>query len=420
MGSAICSLKEKLLLKREWELSLQRTKLLEIQNKKDWRLCAEKVKILLIGQKGAGVSTIRKQLKVLYGTEFSSEEKLVYKKNIHSFILSNFRLLLATNKKHGFLRNLDECALRNDEDDSTIINKKIANLLKDIWDRPQFHDLWTMYMGNQQVYDALSWYMSRIDEISDPTFVPNYEDILRAPDERTSGTITESFVLDKVGFELYDANNLQGSQQKWLHCFDDVTTLIFVVDSSDYGLSNAVKRHSLHQAENNPFSQDTLGQVTGFLGRSDIKHMTEVCKFWYNTCKLPVSRLYKQLALFEEIANSKYFRGSTTRILFLNKSDLFRKKLQTVPLCSIFPNFKGPKFALEASNYANSLDYDPSTFYAERDFIVQMFMKRNHRYASNEIYYHWVCALDIPCIKVVFNATKDIILKANLCGSCGF
>jgi guanine nucleotide-binding protein G(i) subunit alpha len=412
MGSAISAYQERRRLKRELELSLKCAKLLQIQNINDWKLSVEKGKILLIGQKGAGVSTIRKQLKILHGNGFSSEEKLAYKKNIHSFILSNLRLLLATNQQHGFLRNIDESALWNNEDDSEIINKKIANLLKDIWDRPQSQDLWTMYVGNQQVYDALSWYMSRIDEISDPTFVPSNEDLLRAPDERTTGTLTESIVLDKVEFVVYDVNNLQGSQQKWIPCFENVSAVILVVDSSDYELSNAVKGHSHHQAQNNHLSPDTLGQVRSFLGRSDIKHMTEVCKFWYNTCKLPVSRLYKQLALFDEIINSKYFKSSF-RFLFLNKSDLFQKKLQTIPLSSVFQNFKGPGFAVEASKYS---DYHPSTFDPERDFIAEMFLRTNRHYASSEVYRYWVSALDTPCMNVVFNATKDIMVESNLRG----
>ena len=44
--------------------------------------------------------------------------------------------------------------------------------------------------------------------------------------------------------------------------------------------------------------------------------------------------------LFDSISNSKWFTR-TSLILFLNKIDLFKAKLETSPISKYFPNYEG-------------------------------------------------------------------------------
>jgi guanine nucleotide-binding protein G(i) subunit alpha len=44
-------------------------------------------------------------------------------------------------------------------------------------------------------------------------------------------------------------------------------------------------------------------------------------------------------------------------------------------------------------------------------------MARNKAGASRQIYHHVTCATDTKNVKVVFDACKDIILRANLAAS---
>ena len=82
---------------------------------------------------------------------------------------------------------------------------------------------------------------------------------------------------------MYDVGGQRNERKKWIHCFDAVTAIIFVASISEY---------------NQVLFED---------------HTT--------------NRFVEALDLFEEIVNSKYFI-ETAMILFLNKRDLLRKKLQ--------------------------------------------------------------------------------------------
>jgi guanine nucleotide-binding protein subunit alpha len=44
--------------------------------------------------------------------------------------------------------------------------------------------------------------------------------------------------------------------------------------------------------------------------------------------------------LFKSISNSRWFT-KTALILFLNKMDLFKKKLETSPMSKYFPDYEG-------------------------------------------------------------------------------
>jgi hypothetical protein len=49
------------------------------------------------------------------------------------------------------------------------------------------------------------------------------------------------------------------------------------------------------------------------------------------------------LKLFKDICVSKWFKD-TAIILFLNKKDIFEKKIQRVPLTVAFENYKGKNY----------------------------------------------------------------------------
>jgi guanine nucleotide-binding protein subunit alpha, other len=50
--------------------------------------------------------------------------------------------------------------------------------------------------------------------------------------------------------------------------------------------------------------------------------------------------MHEGLMLFESISNSRWF-NKTALILFLNKMDLFERKLQSSPISKYFPDYEG-------------------------------------------------------------------------------
>lgn len=108
------------------------------------------------------------------------------------------------------------------------------------------------------------------------------------------------------------------------------------------------------------------------------------------------NRLDESLDLFKQVSNSKWFRN-TAIILFLNKKDLFEKKLAA-----------GKRFA----DYHK--DYDgPNTYEACTDYLKQLFLKQI-RPGGMPCYTHITTATDTNNVEFVFNAIVNIVLEENI------
>jgi len=149
---------------------------------------------------------------------------------------------------------------------------------------------------------------------------------------------------------MVDVGGQRNERKKWMHCFEGVTALLFVAAVSEYD-------QMLYEDEN-------------------------------------VKRMDESLMLFENICNSRWFRD-TSVILFLNKCDLFREKLKTVPLQKCFVEYDGD-----------------GSYESACEFMEKEFMKRNHY--KKPIYCHVTCATDERNVKVVFNGVKDIVIRNAL------
>ena len=104
--------------------------------------------------------------------------------------------------------------------------------------------------------------------------------------------------------------------------------------------------------------------------------------------------------LFDVIGNNKWF-VKTSIILFLNKMDLFKKKIEKSPLSIYFPEYNGPNRYTEAAAY-----------------IQRKFESLSESRMSKDAYTHFTCATDTQSIQMVFDAASDGIIKDNL-SNCG-
>lgn len=193
-------------------------------------------------------------------------------------------------------------------------------------------------------------YFDSIERIGDPNYVPTDQDVLRSR-VKTTGIAESTFHFGTLKYRIFDVGGQRSERKKWIHCFEDVTAIIFLVAISEYD-------QVLIEDES-------------------------------------VNRMQEALTLFDSICNSRWFERTST-ILFLNKIDLFRQKLPTSPLINYFPDFKGENDFDLASNY-----------------IMQRFISLNSS-SEKQVYTHLTCATDTEQVKFVMTAVNDIILQSNL------
>lgn len=317
---------------------------------------ARTVKLLLLGAGESGKSTLVKQMKIIHGDGYNKEELKAYMPTICDNLVHSMRAVL---EAMGILRiNLGNQANRIHVKEVLSYGKPDPNGLS----QTMFEAIGALWVdeGVQECYrrsneyqlnDSAAYYFGHIARISAPGYIPNQQDVLRAR-VRTTGIIETSFKFKNMVFRMFDVGGQRSERKKWIQCFDDVTAIIFVTALSGY----------------------------------DMKIFED----------LSTNRIHESRDLFNAICNNQFFTR-TAMILFLNKTDLFSKKILTTPLNKYFPEYNGPEGEVEPA----------------KAFILDIF-KQCNKDAQKPIYHHFTCATDTNNIQVVFDVVSDIIIERNL------
>ena len=82
------------------------------------------------------------------------------------------------------------------------------------------------------VVHSLSYLYSSLERLFDPEYQPTEQDIIRCR-TRANGIAETTFYLRKHEMIMVDVRQ-RSERRKWIHCFQDVTSLLFLVDLSSY------------------------------------------------------------------------------------------------------------------------------------------------------------------------------------------
>eukprot|EP01121_Diplochlamys_sp_Union-15-3_P001966 TRINITY_DN1168_c0_g2_i1.p1 TRINITY_DN1168_c0_g2~~TRINITY_DN1168_c0_g2_i1.p1 ORF type:complete len:351 (+),score=57.19 TRINITY_DN1168_c0_g2_i1:89-1141(+) len=331
-----------------------KSKVVEAQLKTYNKDFQHQIKLLLLGAGESGKSTIAKQMKIIHLSGFSEDERLYFKDVIHSNILGSAKALVqaAENFGYSFSKKMQSKAdtITNLDAYPFELSPEIAENLVELWADSAIKKTFAR-ASEFQLLDSTEYYFDNLERISQKDYVPSEQDVLRSRAKTTGITETE-FEIEGTKFKMVDVGGQRSERKKWIHCFEDVTAILFCVALSEYDLK-------LYEDEN-------------------------------------VNRMHESLKLFDEICNSKWFM-KVSIILFLNKSDLFKEKIKKVDLKVCF------------SDYDGGLNYDKAI-----EYICDKFINLNQNSDSKQIYWHVTCATDTQNIKFVFNAVKDILLHRAL------
>ena len=143
--------------------------------------------------------------------------------------------------------------------------------------------------------DASEYYFTNVRRLVAEDYRPTEEDMVMTRIRTTGISVTE-FTEDSVMYRVVDVGGQRSERRKWIHCFDDVKALLFVVSLAGY--------------DQVMFEDPTQ------------------------------NRMHEQLALFAQIVNTPQFK-TTPIFVFLNKKDLFEQMMRTTPLSKCFPEYTG-------------------------------------------------------------------------------
>jgi len=320
---------------------------------------SREVKLLLLGAGESGKSTILKQLKVIHQSAYTTEECQQFREVIFGNIINGMQALLEgmTRYNISFEKPDLEAAAKQvsaieDFGDETALPPDIAMLIMDLWSDPAVKNLFRdRAVHFVHIGDAIGYYLDNLERIADPGYVPTEQDIIRSR-VKTTGIIEKRFEYKKMNFRVFDVGGQRSERKKWIHCFEDVTCVIFCVATSAFD-------ESLIEDEQ-------------------------------------TNRLQESMVLFDSICNNKWFE-ETNVILFFNKIDLFKQKIESKPITVTFPSYDGPQ------------EWEPSA-----EFIRAQFLALNRHSDRKNVYSHFTCATDTENIKFMFDCVTDVIIQQNL------
>ncbi|KAJ7301264.1 heterotrimeric G-protein alpha subunit, GPA3-like protein [Mycena albidolilacea] len=335
--------------------SQARSNEIDRQLQEDSKRYKKECKILLLGPGDSGKSTVVKQMKIIHQGGFDERERTEYRTTIYKNVLDSAGTLARVVRKTGRVSSRPETAdvptpvVDVLAQTHATLTPALADAIWHVAKAPAVERLVDEHSADFYLMDSAVYFFSSIHRIAAPTYVPSEEDVLHARAKST--TIIETrFQMGDLMIHMFDVGGQRSERKKWIHCFESVTSIIFCTALSEYD------------------------QVLEEEQR--------------------VNRMGESLYLFESIINSRWFLR-TSVILFLNKIDVFKRKLPKIPLGRYFPEYEGGNDLQKAAKY-----------------ILWRFMQENR--AKLTVYLHVTQATDTKNIQLVFVAIKEMILQNAL------
>eukprot|EP01120_Amphizonella_sp_Union-15-10_P005983 TRINITY_DN1850_c0_g1_i1.p1 TRINITY_DN1850_c0_g1~~TRINITY_DN1850_c0_g1_i1.p1 ORF type:complete len:349 (+),score=66.42 TRINITY_DN1850_c0_g1_i1:58-1104(+) len=330
--------------------SVKQSKSIENQLKKERKQNSTKIKLLLLGTGDAGKSTFARQMKFLYRERFSESDKQKFTMILKSNALVMMRHLINGAQQKGYQIDQKLLPMAQAVIDAKDLTPEIGEYIRLLWMDNSIRKMHERGSELSQLSCQSEHYFNNVDRISKEDYVPTDDDILRAK-MKTTGIIETDFKVGGFEFTLVDVGGQRTERRKWLHCFDNVTAVIYLAALDAYDLS-------LEEDEN-------------------------------------TNRMQESLKLFAEVSASQWFKN-TNFVLFLNKNDVFEQKIKSKPLSKLFPEYDG------------GADFDAAVSFVKRKY-TEVFARDERMLQS-----FTTCAVDTRSVRRVFDTVKRILLSSVL------
>jgi GTPase SAR1 family protein len=255
-------------------------------------------KLLILGSSDSGKSTLLKQMKLLYYGGFKENELIDAKWAIRLNLMESIKFfweILDSNEikqKYDTLKTFADFWNKQNE-----YPEEFIDLFEKFWKEPVISKI---YENSKTLPCTVDYYLNDLRRFLQPDFVPTNDDVLnlRVTTYRISDTV---FEMKNKRIHFFDVSGLKYHRTRWVAYFDTAETILFVTSLSCY-------------------DQTLVEDPT-------------------------INRAADAIALFQSVCNMQLLE-KTGIILFLNKRDLFEKKVRKIPIKSYFPEYGGREFSV--------------------------------------------------------------------------
>lgn len=278
-------------------------------------------KVLVLGAGESGKSTVLRQLKLINKIKFTDMEIDFFKENLRLNTLQSMQTLIDALKIVKSPPVIDDEEMKKqmllvksfepDIKNLNMLSEEVVCAIKDLWKSEQFQSLYEM-RDQYWLLDSVEYYFDNIERFNEKEFVPTEDDCVRAR-VITTGIVSTDISTScltvpslTINYTIIDVGGQRAERKRWIHCFDDVSVIIWVANLNGY--------HSVLFEDNT------------------------------------VNRLHESLKIFESYLNNETFQ-KVPIVLILNKKDLFETNLKVKPLNKLFPEYDGGDDVMKALKF---------------------------------------------------------------------
>ncbi|KAG0374380.1 hypothetical protein BGX24_010475 [Mortierella sp. AD032] len=295
-------------------------------------------------------------MKLMHASGFSDAERSVFRTYVFSNMVASMRaILVEMDDRHISLthrhneRYLSLLAQSPRLGHGAAFPQKYREAIRSLWADASVQKVYRLG-HTYALTDNVKYFFDAVDRIYERDYIPTDADILRCRVKSTGITET-TFHMGKLTYRMFDVGGQRSERKKWIHCFEAVTAVLFLVAISGYDQCLVEDKDS--------------------------------------------NQMEDALMLFDQVCNSHWFID-TSMIMFMNKTDIFRTKIQYSPVRAYFPDYSGDEG-----------DYD-----AAIEFFRSRFMRLN-RSEHKEVYIHYTDATDTGLLRNIMDSVNTIILARN-------
>lgn len=253
----------------------------------------------------------------------------------------------------------DEIAWNDPTNPTRLLHDCSADMIK-LWNDPITHRI----LANQKLRmeEVAGFFLDQVQRLTTRGYVPSDDDILKAR-LKTLGVTEHRFKLKRTAdfsgdWRIYDVGGHRSQRDAWAPYFDDMNAIIFLAPISCF---NQV------MAEDGKYNrlQDSFDLWVKLLSNPLLKH--------------------------------------TDLILFLNKTDIFRQKIES-----------GIKFGDYVVSYGSERE---NTVEAVIEYIRKKFLHLMKKYSSNHprpFYVHLTSVTDTQSTKLILLSLEEMLIRKGL------